>query len=543
MKVRTFRIFTFHIIKFVIMKKNIFYSILAITIMPLFSQAQLVNEGATITVTSGATLTVNGDVQNNSGTLDLQGTATMKVSKDLLNEAGATLTTASGSTVEMYGADASAIKSSGATIAQLKVNKDASIDVSTLDDMIISNSVSFAADNNKLNIGGDNLTLNDGATISGNSGLRYIQADGVGKVVKELSAAETFEYPVGDGSNYSPVTVASTSGTFGASASIGVNVTDADHPNKHADADAWISRYWTVDITDITDLVATATGTYVDADINGTETDIYGASYEAGDWSYSGTASDDAANTVTADVTQDMDLTGQNFFGRFANLKVFLQGPYSSGTMKTDLNDNGYLPLNTPYGTGESVASIPSANIVDWIKIELRDKNDNTSVLKSYSRFIDKDGQIVSLDGTDSLWLKDAPTEAYVAIRHRNHLGIMNPSTTVLTSYASYDFTTGSGQAWGTDPMKDLGGGTWGMWMGNANGNGNVKYNGSSNDRVKILVRVGIGTPNNTVTGYYDEDINMDAKVKYNGSKNDRVKVLTVVGISTPNATKTEQLP
>ncbi len=526
------------------MKKNIIFIVLVFSLMSFTAFGQLVNDGATITVTSGAVLTVNGNVENNSGTLDLQGTAQLKVANDLLNEAGATLTTASTSTIEMYGSSDGNIKTSGDAIAQLKVNKDANQNVILTDALTLSNTLQLSADNNKLILGANDLTLEDGASVTGNSSLRYVQADGMGRFVKKYSTTGTFSYPIGDATNYSPVTIETTAGTFGGSASVAAKVTDADHPNKYSDADAWISRYWTLDVTDITGLAGTTTGTYVDGDINGTETDISGAAYLAGDWSYSGTSSDDAANTVTTDFTDDMDLTGQNIFGKLTSLKAFLQGPYSGGTMKTDLNSGGHLPLTSPYGTGESVGAIPNADIVDWVKIELRDKNDSTNVLKSYSRFIDKNGQVVSLSGSDTLLLKDAPTTSYISLRHRNHLGIMTPSTlNLIASSTTYDFTTGSGQAWGTDPMVDLGGGTWGMWMGNANGNGNVKYNGSANDKNKILGKVGLSTPNNIVSGYHDEDINMDGNVKYNGSKNDKNKVLQAVGLSTPNAIVLEQLP
>ncbi len=525
------------------MKKLLFGFLIFALAIPHFLSAQLVNEGATIIVQSGAVLTVNADVQNNSGTLELAGTALLKVKKDLFNGASATLTTAAGSTIECVGSTPTNITSAGNGIATLKVNKDANVDVLLSDDLTVSNGIEFAADDNKLVIGTNNLTLEDAATVSGQSAIRYVQADGTGKMVKNYTGMGSFDYPVGDVNDYSPVSVSTTAGSFGASASIGVNVTDADHPNKLMDADAWISRYWTADVTDITGLEGSIVGTYVDGDINGTESSLSGAAYYGADWHFDGSAGDDVANTVTADLTQDMDLTGQNFFGKFTDLKVFLQGPYSGGTMKTDLNSGGYLPLNTPYGTGESVGSIPNADIVDWIKLELRDKMDNTSVLKEYSVFVDKNSQVVDLDGNQTIWLKDAPQEAFVAVRHRNHLGIMTPTSQVLSSGATYDFTSGSGQAWGTDPMKDLGSGNWGMWMGNANGNNNVKYNGGSNDKVKILVKVGFSTPNNTVSGYLDEDINMDGDVKYNGAGNDKVKVLLVVGFSTPNNIRTEQLP
>jgi hypothetical protein len=54
-----------------------------------------------------------------------------------------------------------------------------------------------------------------------------------------------------------------------------------------------------------------------------------------------------------------------------ADLKVFLEGPYSGGSMSTTLNAGGYLPLSQPFNTSpwnyngpESVTGIP-AGVVD----------------------------------------------------------------------------------------------------------------------------------------------------------------------------------
>lgn len=81
------------------------------------------------------------------------------------------------------------------------------------------------------------------------------------------------------------------------------------------------------------------------------------------------------------------------------------------------------------------------------------------------------------------------------------------------------------------------------LWAGNGNGNNNVKYNGSANDRNTILSLVGLTTPNQIVTGYSRMDANMDGQIKYNGSNNDRNVILSNVGLTTPNNVLGEQLP
>jgi len=503
--------------------------------------AQLVNNGATIVVKDGATLHVDSDVTNTTGTLQLEANATLEVSGDFVSETAATFDANANSTVKFFGATAKTIKSGGDDFGKILMSKDAAIDMSLVDAMEISTNLDFTpANNNILIIGTNNLTFGSTATVTNNDATHYIQADGSGVVKKDYTATGSFEFPIGDSDEYSPLTADITAGTFGASADLAVNVVDAVHPNKYSDAESHITRYWNVDATDITAFTATLTGTYTNADIEGTEANIKGASHTT-DWNFANASANNGLNTVTGNINANSDFSGMNYYGKMASLKAFLQGPFSGGTMTTTLNTNSLIPADSPYGTGETGVTIP-ADITDWIKIEIRDAADASNILNTYSKFIKNDGQIYELDGTSIPKFKDAPTTGYVAVRHRNHLGIRTSSVLDFSTTPSHDFTTASSQAYGTDPMKEVTSGVWGMWSGNASGDNTVKYNGSSNDRVKILVKVGFSTPNNIVNGYFNEDINMDGDVKYNGSANDRVKVLINVGFTTPNNIITEQL-
>ena len=70
-----------------------------------------------------------------------------------------------------------------------------------------------------------------------------------------------------------------------------------------------------------------------------------------------------------------------------------------------------------------------------------------------------------------------------------------------------------------------------------------LMYTGSANDRDPILLKVGSTTPNNTASGYFTEDVNMDGTVKYTGAGNDRDPILVNVGSTTPNQVRQQQLP
>ena len=104
-------------------------------------------------------------------------------------------------------------------------------------------------------------------------------------------------------------------------------------------------------------------------------------------------------------------------------LKVFLQGPFSNGTMSTQLNT--LIPLTDPYGLNETVASIPT-DVVDWVKVELRDPNNQNNILANRACFLRNDGQIIEADGTIGVrFERQSLTQALVMVTHRNHLGVM----------------------------------------------------------------------------------------------------------------------
>ena len=64
--------------------------------------------------------------------------------------------------------------------------------------------------------------------------------------------------------------------------------------------------------------------------------------------------------------------------------------------------------------------------IVDWVFLELRDKNDYTDVVATRSALVQRDGDVVDLDGTSKVSFPDVAFDSYfLVVRHRNHLGVM----------------------------------------------------------------------------------------------------------------------
>ncbi len=241
------------------------------------------------------------------------------------------------------------------------------------------------------------------------------------------------------------------------------------------------------------------------------------------------------------------------------NVKVMLEGAYdlTAGLMRDDLRMNGLIPAAQPYtglypfvaeGGTETVApavlAITGNNaIVDWILVELRDANTPSTVLRTRVGLLQRDGDIVDVDGVSPLRFKMDPGNYQIAVRHRNHLGIMTAApVTIGTTAVNVDLTTATTATWGIDASKNVNG-VMTMWTGDAVLDGTVKYTGASNDRDPVLTRVGGTTPNNSAPGYYPEDLNLDGTTKYTGTSNDRDPILVNIGSTTPNGVREQQLP
>ncbi len=231
------------------------------------------------------------------------------------------------------------------------------------------------------------------------------------------------------------------------------------------------------------------------------------------------------------------------------NVRAVLEGPFDGTVMKSDLNTNNLLPSTDPFGLGETInpsvkAFTGLSTPVDWAKVELRNSTTPSTIVATRAVLVQRSGNLMQPTGEQTITFPGVTAgNYYVAVKHRNHFGIMSFSSYLLRDPGTLiDFTTSSTATYGTGARKTVGT-TEVMWLGNVNGDGFIKYTGSGNDRDPILVRVGSTTPNNTALGYYVEDTNLDGTVKYTGSANDRDPILLNVGSTVPSNVKVEQLP
>ncbi|WP_379967772.1 Ig-like domain-containing protein [Epilithonimonas sp. UC225_85] len=238
--------------------------------------------------------------------------------------------------------------------------------------------------------------------------------------------------------------------------------------------------------------------------------------------------------------------------------KALLQGPLINLTddsynasliMRDDLRVNNLIPSTQPYtaapfnyaGT-ETIATpttvladLGNNSIVDWVLVELRSATDPTVIIDTRAGLLQRDGDIVDVDGTSCLKFKtDANASYYVAVRHRNHLGAMTATPVVFNSASTQaDLTTlalykKSGAK--ENPAFTVGGAN-ALWAGDLNQDGLILLSGSSggsdNDS-KVISEAILNNPGNTfhALGYsykaYDNaDANMNGFVRYSNAGND----------------------
>ena len=267
--------------------------------------------------------------------------------------------------------------------------------------------------------------------------------------------------------------------------------------------------------------------------------DFTGETYHTLTWqvpvsqSWYGTFHCDANGVQSRNIT-----VGTGSSGLLVDVKTFLEGTFNGTNMETVLNGSGYLPLAQPYSaspwnyTGsETVTALPSADIADWVLLELRDAADagsanGSTVVARRAAFILSNGVIVDLDGISPVQFAVSINQnMFAVVYHRNHLAAMsaNPLSQAGNVYV-YDFTASSAQFYGnTLGSNELAPGVWGMIAGDGDASGQV----NNQDKVDVwAIQAGL-------SGYNAGDFSMDGQVN-NADK---------VDLWVPNGGRSTQVP
>lgn len=211
------------------------------------------------------------------------------------------------------------------------------------------------------------------------------------------------------------------------------------------------------------------------------------------------------------------------------DLKVFLEGTLSEGTMRTTANDFDYLPgetnnqnqghpydvlpwnYNTYSGAEYGNGGIPyPSTVVDWVLLSVRTNGygPGNEVYRT-TALLHRDGRVEIPAGESSLQVNLLGTTNYLVIEHINHLAIISPGLFLTGNILSFDFTTNDS----SDPNNFGGltqksvGNYYAMYSGNTNqstANNRIVFNGS--DFNVIL-------PQNGNFGYLTGDLNQSITV------------------------------
>lgn len=203
--------------------------------------------------------------------------------------------------------------------------------------------------------------------------------------------------------------------------------------------------------------------------------------------------------------------------------KVFLEGNFDgTGNMMTDdLRSMDLIPELEPFsplgythvnGGGYEYLDLPALTttgndaIVDWLLLELRDKDDATNILASKTVLLQRDGDVVATDGVSIVEFPNVIADDYfISLKHRNHIGIRTATTYSLSNIMiSIDFTNDPAIIEGTtNGIQDLGNGIYGLFSGDSDYNNQVQ----NTDKVETTIELG-------KAGYLQSDIDLNGQVQ-----------------------------
>jgi hypothetical protein len=192
--------------------------------------------------------------------------------------------------------------------------------------------------------------------------------------------------------------------------------------------------------------------------------------------------------------------------------KMFLEGAYnvSAGMMNDDLRVKGFIPLDTPYSDAltvrQDVLDVSGEDaIVDWVWLEIRDSSNETTVELAVSALIQRDGDIVDVDGISPVKIVLPVGRYYIVISHRNHLGVRtNEAIPFSGASIALDLSTNSALVLGNlNAIKVMTDGKFTLFSGDFNGDGQIQ----NIDKNAV-------EPLRGISGYRNADMDLNGEVQ-----------------------------
>jgi len=252
-----FRILTFILIAFFIK-----------SFLPSQIQAQnVISSGTTVQISPGTFVTTTQNmVVENGASLTNKGSVILKNNFTNHNTVG----DFGSGTFEFSGTSPQSLSGQN-TFGSLELNNPTGLDVNGNTKL----NTGLGLQSGTIRLGINNLTLGSTAIVTGKpSASAMVIATGTGELRKSFSGIGSFTFPVGDDSGiseYSPVTLNFTGGTFAAENYVGVKLTNSAYSGY---ADNYLNRYWSLTQSGIAASQYDAVFHYVTADINGNENNI-----------------------------------------------------------------------------------------------------------------------------------------------------------------------------------------------------------------------------------------------------------------------------
>jgi len=337
-----------------------------------FNNLAVNKSSGTLTASGSSDASISSDLTLTSGTLE-DGGRTFTITGDITNNATHTSGTIGTGGLSLTDADHQ-ISGSG-TFGNITLVGDNR--TTTVNGAITLNADLDFTNNTVFDIGSNALTFGSEATITGSSfsSLKMIRTAQDNAIVKNFPASATdFTFPIGIGSDYTPVRTNLTANS--ATGSITVNTYNERHPLTTSSSDLELLRYWTVETSGLSG-TGTLVFNYVDADVQGTESNYFGGQVVNANWSpINGTEFDDAptnsirtvdpsANTITYSGISTSNLTGEYTAGEtaeFATVSIYysrdatLGGNWENGNSWSITGHDGAAAGSTPDGNRVEIA-------------------------------------------------------------------------------------------------------------------------------------------------------------------------------------------
>ena len=167
-------------------------------------------------------------------------------------------------------------------------------------------------------------------------------------------------------------------------------------------------------------------------------------------YTVTGTDANGCSNTSSIEITV-------NNCNAILNLKYFIEGYYTAtNTMTTKL-----------YNSGEELN--PLSTNVDTVTVELHDANSPYALAESYIGLLQTNGTMqctfsVSVIGNSY----------YIVVRHNNTIDTWSANPLLMSSNNTYDFSSSSSQAYGSNQIDLLSEGIWSVFSGDLNADGAI---------------------------------------------------------------------